>query len=95
MLRRVGLGALRKSKTGRAFTRGAWKSIYLAESLSGVLSRTSCQHIRIGARTRPSLADGDFDVAVKVYLDADRPASLQKATLQGQLVRRRPVKNDF
>ena len=53
------------------------------------LSRTSCRELRIGARTRRSHSmDGvDFDVAVKVHLDADRPASASDC--KGQLVRRR------
>ena len=63
---------------GRAFTRGPWKSIYLAESGSGVFVTHLVPRITYrGAYPTEPLADGDFDVAVKVYIDADRPASLQ------------------
>ena len=65
-------------KQGRAFTRGPWKSIYLAESGSGVFVTHLVPRITYrGAYPTEPLADGDFDVAVKVYIDADRPASLQ------------------
>ena len=56
----------------------AWRRVF-----PEFLSRTSCRELRIEARTRRShCADGDFDVAVKVYIDADRPASL-KVTAKG------------
>ena len=66
------------SDQGRAFTRGPWKSMYLAESGSGVFFTHLVPRITYrGAYPTEPLADGDFDVAVKVYIDADRPASLQ------------------
>ena len=45
-----------------------------------------------GAYPAEPLADGDFDVAVKVYLDADRPVF--ESDCKGQLVRRRPDYRD-
>ena len=65
---------------GRAFTRGPWKSVYVAESLSGVFVMHLVPRITYrGAYPTEPLIDGAaaFDVAVKVYIDADRPASLQ------------------
>ena len=52
--------------------------MYLAESGSGVFVTHLVPRITYrGAYPTEPLADGDFDVAVKVYIDADRPASLQ------------------
>jgi beta-galactosidase/beta-glucuronidase len=63
---------------GRAFTRGPWKSVYLAESQTGVFVTHLVPRITYrGAYPTEPLADGDFDVAVKLHIDADRPASLQ------------------
>jgi len=68
---------------GRAFTRGPWKSVYVAESLSGVFVTHVVPRITYrGAYPTEPLADGDFDVAVKVYIDADRPVLL-KVTARG------------
>ena len=68
---------------GRAFTRGPWKSVYVAESGSGVFITHLVPRITYrGAYPTEPLADGDFDVAVKVYLDADRPVLL-KVTARG------------
>ncbi len=69
------------TKQGRAFTRGPWKSIYLAESQTGVFVMHRVPQITYrGAYPTEPLADGAaafFDVAVKLHIDADRPASLQ------------------
>ncbi len=71
------------TKQGRAFTRGAWKSVYVAESGSGVFITHLVPRITYrGAYPTEPLADGDFDVAVKVYIDADRPVLL-KVTARG------------
>ena len=63
------------TKQGRAFTRGAWKSVYVAESGSGVFVTHLVPRITYrGAYPTEPLMDGAaaFDVAVKVHLNTDR-----------------------
>ena len=63
------------TKQGRAFTRGPWKSVYVAESQTGVFVTQIVPRITYrGAYPTEPLMDGaaDFDVAVKVHLNTDR-----------------------
>lgn len=64
------------SVQGGAFTRGAWKSIYVAETSAVFVTHVVPQITYAGAYPTEPLTDGvaDFDVAVRLHLVSDRPA---------------------
>ena len=64
---------------GRAFTRGPWKSVYVAEWFWSSFVTHQPHHVsgRVPDGATRRRCSRFFDVAVKVYIDADRPASLQ------------------